>query len=61
MDGDLLVCSHQVCLGRDGTSEKLVRVVIGMADGVVVGDSPGFECSSVAARTPPLVLFGYVV
>jgi hypothetical protein len=36
MDGDLVVRSHQLDLGEDGTPEKLVGVVVGMTDGVTV-------------------------
>jgi hypothetical protein len=49
IDGDLVVCSHQVDLGEDGTTEKLVGVVMDMADGVVVCDGPGVECPAVVA------------
>jgi hypothetical protein len=37
MDGDLIVSSHQVDLGKYGTPEKLVGVVMDMTDGVEVG------------------------
>jgi hypothetical protein len=59
MDGDLIICSHQVDLREDGTSEKLVGVVMEMSHGVAVGDGPGVECSVVAAGTPPVVLLGH--
>jgi hypothetical protein len=38
MDGCLILSSHQVDLGKDGTIEKLVVVVIDMTDGLAVGD-----------------------
>jgi hypothetical protein len=41
MDGDLIVGSHQVDLGEDGTTEKLVGVVMDMMDGVAFGDGTG--------------------
>jgi hypothetical protein len=41
MDGELVVCSHQVDLGEDGRTEKLVGVVMDMKDWVAVGDGPG--------------------
>jgi hypothetical protein len=41
MDGDFAVSSHQVDLGEEGTTEKLVGVVMDMTDGVVVEDGPG--------------------
>jgi hypothetical protein len=41
MDGDLILSSHQVDLGEDGTTEKLVGVVIDITDGVTVGDGSG--------------------
>jgi hypothetical protein len=34
MDGNLIVRSHQVDLGEDGTTEKLVGVVMDMTDRV---------------------------
>jgi hypothetical protein len=37
MDGDLIVTSHQVDFGEDGTTVKLVGVVMGMPDGITVG------------------------
>jgi hypothetical protein len=33
MDGDLVVCSHQVDLGGDGTPEKLVGVIVDITSG----------------------------
>jgi hypothetical protein len=36
MDGNLIVCSHQVDLAEDGTTEKLLGVIMYMMDGVVV-------------------------
>jgi hypothetical protein len=41
MDGDLVVSSHQVDFGEDGTAEKLVEVIVDMLDGVAVGNSTG--------------------
>jgi hypothetical protein len=41
MDGDLVVSSHQVDLGKDGATGKLVGVVVDMADEVAVWDGPG--------------------
>jgi hypothetical protein len=37
MNGDLFVGSHQVNLGENGTTEKLVGVIMDMPDGVAVG------------------------
>jgi hypothetical protein len=39
MDGDLIVSSHQVDFREDGTTEKLVGVIMDMSDGVAVGNS----------------------
>jgi hypothetical protein len=41
MHGNFVVRSHQVDLGEDGTTKKLVGVVMDMTDGVAVGDGPG--------------------
>jgi hypothetical protein len=60
MDGDFIAYSHQVDLGEDGTTEKLMGVVVDMTYGVAAGDGPGIECSVVAARTRTVVL-GYDV
>jgi hypothetical protein len=61
MDGDLVVSSHQVDFGEDGTTEELVGIVTDMMDGVAVGDGPGVQRSVVAPRTPIVVLFGHDV
>jgi hypothetical protein len=45
MDGNLVVRSHQVDLGEDGTPERLVGVIVDMMDGVSVWDCSGFESS----------------
>jgi hypothetical protein len=60
MDGDFIVCSHQVDLGEAGTPEDLVRVA-DMINGVAIVDGPDVQCSVAAAGTPPVVLFGYDV
>jgi hypothetical protein len=52
MDGDLVVRSHQVDLGEDGTPEMLVGVIVYMTNGVAVWDYPGPKCPVVAARAP---------
>jgi hypothetical protein len=46
MNGNLVVRSHQVDLGEDGRTEKLVRVVMDMTDGVAVARSSA-RCVSV--------------
>jgi hypothetical protein len=51
VDRYLIVRSH----------EKLVGVIIYMADGVAVGGGPGVQRSVVAAGTPTVVLLGYDV
>jgi hypothetical protein len=58
MDGDLVVSSHQVDFGEDGTTEKLVGVVMDMPDGVAVGNCTGVEGSVIATGTPPVALLG---
>jgi hypothetical protein len=40
-NSDLIINSHQVDLGDNGTTEKLVGVVTDMTDGVAVGDGLG--------------------
>jgi hypothetical protein len=55
MNGNLVVRSHQVDLGEDGRTEKLVRVVMDMTDGVAVGDGPSVLSSVVATGTPTVV------
>jgi hypothetical protein len=57
----LVVSSHQVDFGEDGTSKKLVGVVTDMLDGVAVGNNTGVEDSVIATGTPPIVLLGYDV
>jgi hypothetical protein len=61
MDGNLVVGSHQVDLGEDGTPEKLVGVIVDMTDGVAGWDCPGVECPVVAARAPTVVFVVYDV
>jgi hypothetical protein len=41
MDGNLVVSSHQVDPGEDGTTAKLVGVVMDVTNGVVFKDGPG--------------------
>jgi hypothetical protein len=41
MNGNVVVRSHQIDLGEDGTAEKLVGVVMDMTDWIAVGDGPG--------------------
>jgi hypothetical protein len=57
----LVVSSHQVDFGEDGTTEKLVRVIMDMQDGVAVGNGRGVEGSVIATGTPPVALLGYDV
>jgi hypothetical protein len=61
MEWDLVVRTHQVDLGEDGTSEKLVGVIVNMMDGLAVWDCPGVEYPVVAARAPTVVFLGYDV
>jgi hypothetical protein len=61
MAGDLVVSSNQVDFGEDGTTEKLVGVIMGMPDGVAFGNDTGVEGSVIATGTPPDVLLGYDV
>jgi hypothetical protein len=56
MDGDLIVCCQQVAFGEDGTTDKLVGVVMAKTDGIAVGDGPDVECSAIAAGTPTVGL-----
>jgi hypothetical protein len=58
MDGDLVVCSHQVDLGEDGTTEKLMRVVVDMADGVVVWDGLALSALLLPQGCQPLSFLG---
>lgn len=55
MDGYFIVSSCQIDLG-EGTSEKLVGVIMDMTEGVDFGDGPRVECSVVDAGTPAAVL-----
>jgi hypothetical protein len=55
MDGNLVVSSHHVDFGEDGTTEKLVGVVMDMPDGVAVGNGTGVKGSVIATGTPPIV------
>jgi hypothetical protein len=41
MDGNLIVGSHQVNFGENGTTEKLVGVIVDIADGEAVGNGTG--------------------
>jgi hypothetical protein len=58
MDGNLVVCSHQIAFGEDRTTEKLVRVVVDMTDGIAVGNGACVEPSVVAAGSPTVVILG---
>jgi hypothetical protein len=61
MDGDLVVSFHLVDFGEDGTTEKLVGVVMAMTDGLAVGNGTGVEGSVIATGTPSVALLGYDV
>jgi hypothetical protein len=61
MDGDLVVSSHQVDFGEDGTTEMLVGVIMDMPDGVAVGDGTGVEGSVITTGTPLVGFLGYDV
>jgi hypothetical protein len=41
MDGNLVIGSHQVNFRENGTTKKLVGVIVDMADGVAVGNGTG--------------------
>jgi hypothetical protein len=41
MDGNLIIGSHQVDFRENGTTEKLVGVIVDMAGGVAVGNGMG--------------------
>jgi hypothetical protein len=58
MDGYLVVGSHQVDFREDGTTEKLVGVVMDMPDRVAYGNGTGVEGSAIATGSPPVVLLG---
>jgi hypothetical protein len=58
MDMDLVVSSHQVDFGEDGTTEKLVGVIVDMPNVVAVGNGTGVEGFVIATGTPHYVL-GY--
>jgi hypothetical protein len=61
MDGDLIACCHQFAFGEEGTTDKLVEVIMNMTDGLVVGDVPDVECSVVIAGTPTVAVLGHDV
>jgi hypothetical protein len=43
MYGNLIISSHHVDFGEDGTTEKLVAVVMDMTDRVAVVDGSGVQ------------------
>jgi hypothetical protein len=43
LDGNLVVCSHQIDLGEEGTTKKLVGIVVDMLDGIAVRNGLAFE------------------
>jgi hypothetical protein len=58
MEGVLVIGSHQVDLGEDETTEKLVVVVMDMPDRVAVRNGTGIKGSVIAAGTPTVALLG---
>jgi hypothetical protein len=58
MEGYLVVGFQQIDFGEDGTTEKLVGVVMDMADGIAVGNDTGVEGSVIATGTPPVLFHG---
>jgi hypothetical protein len=57
----LVVSSRQVDLSEDGTTEKLVGVVMDMPDGVAVRNGTEVKGSVISAGTPTVVLLGHDV
>jgi hypothetical protein len=61
VDRDFVVGSHQANSGKGGTAEKLVGVVVDMADRVAVRDGSGVKRSVIAAWAKTVVFFGHDV
>jgi hypothetical protein len=61
MGGDLFVCSHQVDLGEDRTTENLMGVIMDIMDRIAVGGGPSVECSVVTAEMPTVIIYGHDV
>jgi hypothetical protein len=59
MYGNLVVGFYQVDLREQTTPRKLVRVIMYVADGIVVWNSSGVQRSIVAAGSPTVILLGY--
>jgi hypothetical protein len=56
MDRDLILSSHQVDFGEDGTTEKRVGVIMDMSNGVAVGGGTKVEGFVIATGTPSVDL-----
>jgi hypothetical protein len=56
MNGNLVICFHQVDFGKHGETGELVRVIMDVRDRVTVGDGSGVEGSVIAAGAPAVVL-----
>jgi hypothetical protein len=61
VDRDLVVCSHQIDIRKDGTAEKLVGVIVDVADGIAIGNGAGVKGSIIAAGAPVVVFLWHNV
>jgi hypothetical protein len=46
IDGNLVVCPHKIDLGEEATTRELVRLIMYVTVGIVVGSGSGVQCSS---------------
>jgi hypothetical protein len=61
VDRDLVVCFHQIDFRKDGTAEKLVEVIVDVADGIAIKNGAGVEGSIIAAGASAVVLLWHDV
>jgi hypothetical protein len=59
MDGNLIVCLHQIGLKEEVTTRELVGVLMYVTDGIAVGTGLDIQHSTVSAWTPTIVLLWY--
>jgi hypothetical protein len=56
---DLMICSYQFNLGKDGAARKAVSVVLDVWNQITVRNGAGIQGSVVSTRPLAAVLLGY--
>jgi hypothetical protein len=61
VDGNLVICTHDFDLGKDGTTRKVMGIILNVWKRIPVRDGSGVQGTVVSTRPPNAVLLGYEV